>query len=112
MKIKGIILLVMFFVYFFNSTLAVFQINHKKEAKSCCMKMMAQHKIPSKCPTKQKDCTTDCFNCPFFYLSTIAPSISITANSIYIQNHYSSLTVSALNDFNSEHWQPPESKLI
>ena len=71
------------------------------------MKMMAQHKVPVKCPNKPKDCTKDCFNCPFGYLSTLANPISINVVSSLFENNYSLMNVDALYEFHSEHWKPP-----
>lgn len=69
---------------------------------------MAKHKVPTKCPRKSKDCTKDCFNCPFAYLSTLANPISIITISSLIKNNYSLMNVDAVHEYHSEHWKPPD----
>ena len=110
MKLRGLILCLTFFVYFFNSSLAIFQLNHQNDKKSCCMKMMAHHKMPSKCPNKQKDCQRDCYNCPFAYITTFTPLFSIASSFNFIDNKYSGFKNSDLKEFYREHWKPPNTR--
>jgi hypothetical protein len=79
----------------------------KETKSSCCKKMMAKHKMPSKCPSKSKDCTSDCFNCPLNYVVTLAPSVSLTVASVAFQADFSFYAKTFESRYCSKAWKPP-----
>jgi hypothetical protein len=107
LKFKAFILFICFVVYFFDTLSAASHFKMKETKSSCCKKMMAKHKMPSKCPSKSKDCTSDCFNCPLTYVVTLTPAVSLTVSSVPFQNNFFFYSTSFESQYCSKAWKPP-----
>ncbi|HEY6956809.1 MAG TPA: hypothetical protein VI385_16270 [Flavisolibacter sp.] len=108
LPVRATIVLLCFFVYFFDTTAAVSHFKESSRKQSCCKKMTVRHKMPAKCPQDKKDCTRDCFNCPLSYLATITATISIYPVSISFHPSYSSVTAAYLKGYQPKVWKPPD----
>ena len=108
MKLKAIILLLCFSVYFIDNFAAASSKNMKTEKSMCC-KMKAKMPAHQSCPQKHKDCGNSCFNCPLFYSTTLPSVISISISSFQIEKRYTILPQQKTRTYHTEIWKPPNS---
>ena len=73
----------------------------------CCKKMNAGKPTPQKCPKEKGDCAKECFNCPLFYVSTLAQNVVITDPSFTPGKAWLFFKMDMLWKYDSKAWKPP-----
>ena len=79
------------------------------EEKPICHKNMTPKEASDEdCPEQSKSCAMYCYNCPIFYVSTLAKKISVTALSPEVETHYQAIEKSLIPGYYTPLWKPPD----
>lgn len=107
MKIKSLILLLLFFTYFISGFAAANCLEVKPAKTMCCKKMAAKHQLPQKCPKPSGCNTNNCYNCPLSYIATLNALVTVSVQSVPVKKEFGLPRNDKPINFPSFVWKPP-----